>query len=97
MSIYRGTLTDASGTITAGGTRQQVLPANRKRIYLLIANLSTDTLYINFDGLASTGAGSIPLLPDGTYVAETSFCPTGAVDIYGATTGDKFTVKYGQD
>lgn len=88
------TLTDASGTITAGGTSQQLMASNASRAYLFIQNLSTGNLYINFTTAASAGAGSILLLPNASYVLEGFFQDTEAVNIYGATTGQAFTAKY---
>jgi hypothetical protein len=90
---YNGTFTDGSGTITTGGTSQQIFGTNGSRAYLLIQNLSTGNLYINFTSAASAGSGSILLLPNSSYVMESSMTSTEAVNIYGATTGQAFTAK----
>lgn len=90
MSIY--ILTDRSGTITSGGTAQQVVAASTDRRYLLIQNLSTENLWVNFAGTATPGGGSILILANGgSVVAEGTFIPHSAVSIYGATTGSAFT------
>lgn len=45
---------DASGTITAGGTAQLVLPKARSRSAFLFQNTSTATMYLEFDGARAT-------------------------------------------
>jgi hypothetical protein len=103
LSTY-GTLNDASGTVTAGGTAQTPLPANLSRRYLLIINQSVHVLWVDLSITATVA--SIPLAPcttagDGTggslefKGAGGDFIPTGALSIYGATTGSQFTVKSG--
>ena len=100
----RTTLTNRSGTITTGGTSQQLVAANASRSYLLIVNLSTDTLWISFGATAaSAGQPSIPLSPavsansygGGAFTMEGSAISTDAVQIYGATTGDAFSAWEG--
>lgn len=89
-----GTLTDASGTITAGGTAQAVFAAKADRRYLLIQNNSSGPLWINFTTTAVEGQPSIQLSSGGTaFVMETGFVSTEAVSIIGATTGQAFTAK----
>lgn len=84
-----GALTDRSGSITTGGTRQQVMAANTSRKYLVVANPSDTTMYIKIGANAVSGEG-IPIYPGGAYEPG-PFIPTGTVDIICATTGKKFT------
>lgn len=90
-------MADASGSITTGGTSQQVLASAASRRYLLIVNATSnsDTLWVNFGSAASAGAGSIPLAPGFAleYPAG-QYVPSNTVNLVAATTGDAYTVKY---
>lgn len=98
-----GGLTDRSGTITTGGSAQQLAAANTTRRYLLVQNHSTGVLWVNLTGTAAVGQPSIALSAcavanDGTggvLAFEGSFVPTGAVSILGATTGQAFSAREG--
>lgn len=93
----KGALTDASGSITTGGTSQQVYAANSSRIYLYIANPedATETLYVNIGASASTTARNSYELPPGADLPfdSSGFIPSGAVNVVAATTGSKFIAK----
>ena len=88
---------DASGSISSGGTSQQVLGSDANRRYLLIVNATSnsDTLWVNFGSAASAGSGSIPLAPGFAleYPAG-QYVPSNSVNLYAATTGDAYTVKF---
>jgi hypothetical protein len=90
-----GSLTDASGTITTGGTSQEVLNAEPARKLLIIQNLDdTEDLWINFGGDATIdGAGSIVLGARQYWEPPPGFMPTQSVEVNAASTGHKFTVK----
>lgn len=98
-----GSFTDRSGTVTSGGTAQQVAAANSTRRYLVILNLSTTVLWVNFGVTAVADQPSIPLAAatsdggadGGGIVFESSFVPSGLVSLIGATTGKKFVCKEG--
>lgn len=95
-AIGSGALGDGSGTITAGGTSQQVFPADTGRQYLLIQNVSDGDLWVNFGIAAVVGQPSIKLLASGSLEfssAGTGVVPTSTVNIIGATTGKAFTAK----
>ncbi len=96
-----GPLTDRSGSITEGGTAQQIAAANAARRYFFICNTSVEILYVNV-GATATSANSYPLAaaasagaPGGSLVFEGSFIPSGSVSILGATTGSTFVAKEG--
>lgn len=92
----QGSFTDGSGTITTGGTSQQVFASNEARRYLYVQNNAAsggDTLYVNFGVDAVQGEPSIQLTPGSAFVLEAEFISTEAVNIIGPTTGDSFTAK----
>jgi hypothetical protein len=88
-----GTLTDGSGTVTAGGTAQTVFAANAARRYLLIQNNSTSALWVNFTATAVAGQPSLQLAAGQAFVMENGTVSTEAISIIGATTGQAFTAK----
>lgn len=90
---YTGPTTDASGTLAAANTAQQVLAAG-KRKYLLFYNLSTaDTLWINLGAAATTGAGSIPIPPLSGFEWTSGYIPSDSLSVIGPTAGDAYTAK----
>ncbi len=94
----RGTLQDASGTVTTGGISQTALAAGTGRSYLLIQNPAdaSEALWINFtDAAAVSGQSSISLAAGGALVFENEFCPNNAVNVTATTTGHKFCIKWG--
>ena len=98
-----GTLTDRSGSITLGGSAQQIAAANAARRYLLIQNISTTALWVNIGATAVQDQPSITLQAcaaagdgsGGVLTFEGSFVPTALVSIIGPTTGAKFVAKEG--
>lgn len=95
-AIGSGALGDGSGTITAGGTSQEVFPADTGRQYLLIQNVSAGDLWINFGIAAVVSQPSIKLAAGAAIefsAAGTGVVPTSTINIIGATTGQAFTAK----
>lgn len=98
-----GTLTDKSGTITAGGTAQVLAAANPARRYFLVQNASVGTLWVSPDTTAVAGSPSIALKAcavandgsGGALIFDSLFVPTSAISIIGATTGQAFVAKEG--
>ena len=91
-----GTLTDRSGTITAGGTAQQLAAANTNRRYLLIQNEhATETLWFNFTTTATAAEPSFQIPAGGSFVMEAGYISTEAVSVIAATTGHPWTAKEG--
>jgi hypothetical protein len=91
-----GTFTDHSGTVTSGGTSQQVMPANKARVSLFFQNLSSGDLWVDFGGNAVLSQPSIRVKStDPPLVFERNFVPTGSVHVYGATTSQAFVAKEG--
>ena len=81
--------TSRSGSITTGGTAQQLAAANSARRSLTGQNISTADMWINEDGgTAAADTANSWLVPAG---APFSVSTNEAVSIVGATTGQKFT------
>lgn len=95
LGQQRGSLTDGSGTITTGGTSQQIFASNTARKYLLFVNVSSEDLWINFGTAAVVTQPSIKVVPNGSFVMEGFFVSTQTVNVIGATTGSAFTAKQG--
>lgn len=93
MPSFSGAVIDHSGTITTGGTAQALCPANPARGYLLVENLSTGDLWVNFGITAVVSQPSIKIVAGGSLVQEDDFVDTESVSIVGATTGQAFTCK----
>jgi hypothetical protein len=81
--------TDRSGTITTGGTAQQMAPANASRQSLTGQNISDIDLWINEIGgaAAANTAGSFKI-PAGSAF---SIATNRAISVVGATTGKAWT------
>ncbi len=88
-----GALTDRSGTITTGGTAQQIMAANAARRYLFIQNNSDTGLWYNLGVTAVASQPSIFLAAGASYENPAHFCPSGLVSVIGATTGKIFSAK----
>jgi hypothetical protein len=96
-AVQQGAVTNRSGTITAGGSAQQLAAANTGRRYLLVQNPSNapGSLWIDFGVNAVQASPSIEIAVGVTYELEGSFVPTSSVSIIGPTTGQAFTAKEG--
>jgi hypothetical protein len=83
---------DYSGTITTGGTSQELLPEKPNRRGFLIQNLSEGDLWISPFGDAAAESPSLKIAAGGFYETPTSWGgQRNAVSIFGATTGQEFT------
>lgn len=92
----RGTVTDRSGTITAGGTAQQLAAVNASRKYLFIQNLDAgNDLWIDFTTTAVQSQPSIKLSAGASFVMEGAFVSTELVSVISAVTGHAFAAKEG--
>lgn len=90
------TLTDLSGSITLGGTSQQLATANTARKGFAIENISTGNIFFNEMGAAAvnTQAGSSMTIPPGSlYESPPNGVSTQAININGATTGQAFAAR----
>ena len=92
-AVAQAVATARSATITAGGTAQDLMPANSSRIGWLLQNQSTGPLYVRSKGsggttTATTDQNSL-LIPAGGYY-EPPKITVNALSIVGATTGQAF-------
>lgn len=88
--------TDRSGTITSGGTAQQVAAAKGDRHYLMVENVHvSEDLWFNVGAVAVAGQPSIRLVGGAVYESPAHFCPSGLVSVIAATTGHGFSIKEG--
>ena len=84
--------TNRGGTITTGGTAQQLAPANPTRSFLSGQNTSTGDLWIHETGGTASGASPSFRVPAGsTFGINTN----QAISIWGATTGQSFSATEG--
>lgn len=88
-----GTLTNRSGTATTGSV--EVIAANAARKYLFIQNVSNGEQWINFTASANTDQPSIRLTAGASFVMESNFISTEAVNIIKKSGGGEFTAKEG--
>lgn len=81
--------TDRSGTLTTGGTAQQLAAQNTARTALRGQNISASDLWINEIGgtAAVDAAGSYKIPAGSTFTVSTN----RAISIVGGTTGQKWT------
>lgn len=84
---------DGSGTVAAGGTAQLlfagVVPSNG----YLVANNSSQTLYVSDVGAAMSGGASIPIPAGAVFMTPSGYNPAGAVSLWGSTTGQAFAAR----
>lgn len=84
---------DASGTITLGGTAQTLLAANANRRAIQIQNTSAGNLFYRFTGAAANNTGFL-LVPNQYYESAPGMCSNQALSIWGATTGQTFSLTW---
>lgn len=84
-------LIDASGTVTAANTSQQILANGKVTEFLLIANPSAGNMWVNFGAAATTS--SLPI-PAGASIRFEKVVPTDSVQLIGDTAAAAFVCKY---
>lgn len=92
-----GVFVDGSGTLAAGATAEDALPANGGRQYLFIQNIEAsggDDLLVDFGTDAAPGTAFV-IAPGAAleFGWHTGTVPTGRVSVYGATLGNAFVLK----
>ena len=84
--------TNRSGTITLGGTAQQLAAADTNRKFMQITNPGTAELWVNVGGTAAANTnGSEQIRPGGYWWMDPVQCASDAISIVGAMTGQHFT------
>ena len=87
-------LTSRSGTITTGGTAQQLMASNTSRMGWALRNNSNGSLWINELGsTAIIGQPSFEIKAGEYFESPTSGGGESAISIIGATTGQAFTAR----
>ena len=93
---FIGEATSRSGTITAGGTAQDLMAANSTRHGWEIQNQSTGNLYVRSKGAAGTTVATADqnaiLIPPGGYYAP-PHVTQNAISIIGPVTGQAFYAR----
>ena len=88
------TVDDASGTITLGGSDQQLFAAATNRRGLMVQNLSVNDLWVNAKGGSAAASEPSIWLPSGSMLdLNLAEVPLTAVRIYGAVTGQAFVAE----
>lgn len=85
---------DRSGSITAGAVAQTLMAANSARGGWSLQNNSSGDLWFNELGSAAVATQpSIKVAAGDYYESPVTGCPTGAISVYGATTGQTFSAR----
>jgi hypothetical protein len=82
------TIIDNSGGIVLGGTAQDCMAENLLRKGFYVQNTSSEYLYLDWNHTADLL--SLQLSPGALYEWPFQQVPTGAISIYGATTGQTY-------
>ena len=91
-SIASGVPTDGGGTITAGGTAQQVAAAKTGRKWFNFQNTSDTRMWLNMRGDTAVAASpSFIVEPGAGYESSAAFCTNTAISVICATTGKAFS------
>lgn len=89
-----GVLTDRSGTLTTGGTAQQIAPVNTIRLGWSVYNLhATSDLWVNTLTTAVQSQPSLRIPAGAMYETPPGGQGTGAISVVGPTTGQAFTAR----
>ena len=91
--VVSPTLSNASGTITTGGTAQTIIAADAGGYHYSVQNNSAGDLWISSLATAIIGQPSLKLATGDYYETPDSLMVTGALSIVGATTGQSFTAR----
>lgn len=84
---------DRSGTVASGGVAQALMAANPARKGYWIQNNSASDLWIRDTGTAAAIQPSLKIAAGNLYESPVTGCPTTAISIFGATTGQTFTAR----
>ncbi|WP_031431822.1 hypothetical protein [Methylomicrobium agile] len=82
-----------SGTITTGGTAQQLAASNLNRRGWSLRNNSEGSLWVSDVGTADYSKDSLEIKPGELYETPYGGQSSGAISIIGQTTGQSFTAR----
>jgi hypothetical protein len=89
---------ELNGTITLGGTAQQLLARDGNRGFFAFQNNSSEDMWLSFAGTAAIDVGiKIPSGGSCEYLVENKRDIGNPISVYGATTGSKFGVQTAQN
>jgi hypothetical protein len=88
-----GAVTNRSGTITTGGTSQQIMAANATRRYLLIQNISDTVMWCNFAIAAVQDQPSFRIGVGESFTMQNLAVSSEAIHCIGATAAKAFVAK----
>lgn len=92
-TVVRSTSVDRGGTITAGGSAQQFMPANANRRGFTVQNQSTADLYVNCVATAAANQSSLRIPAGALYESSPHHSGTGACSVFGATSAQAFYAR----
>ena len=92
-TVVKAAATSRSGTITVGGTAQQLMAANVNRRGFVIQNQSTGDLFVNGLAAAAADQNSLKIAAGDYYATDAHHVGTGAISIFGSTTGQAFYAR----
>jgi hypothetical protein len=85
---------DGSGAVATGGAAQMLFGGIVPDNGFLVQNNSAEALWLSDVGTASSGGASIQIAANGGIIATPpGYKPSGAVSLYGATTGQVFAAR----
>jgi hypothetical protein len=87
-------VTAEGGTVGVGGTAQSLFGGTVPVNGYLVSNLhTTEVMYLNDAGVATTTGASVPVPPMVTFVTPSGYKPPGAVSLMAATTGHAYSAR----
>ena len=92
IQVFQANRAFTNSTITLGGTSQLALPANIVRKALEIQNNSASDIWFNYNSNAGVDSG-LKIGAGQTYTVPSNMIDIGTVNIWGATTAQKFVIK----
>lgn len=92
-TVVKSTQTSRSGSIATGGSSQVFIPANPSRRGFTFQNQSVADMYINESGTAAPDNSSLRVPAGGYFTPPPQQSSTGAVSVFGATTGQAFFAR----
>ena len=92
VQVFQANKAFTNSTITLGGTSQVALPVNIVRKALEIQNNSAGDIWFNYNSNAGVDSG-LKIGAGQTYTVPSNMIDIGTVNIWGATTAQKFVIK----
>lgn len=88
------TAQDGSGTVTTGGTAQNLFGGTVPANGFFVQNNSSGDLWISDIGTAAAAQPSIKIPPNGSmFSTPAAYRPAAAISLFGATTAQAFTAR----